>query len=80
MSVNIILTIGFECACAFAGIVLKCDFFFLGEYFFTRFLPFTHLYNALSTYFLQGSRKYRRAGKVNSFICIEISPRSIVSP
>lgn len=59
MSVNIILTIGFECACAFASIV-----FFFGEYFFTRFLPFTHLYNALSTYFLQGSRKYRRAGKV----------------
>lgn len=28
MSVNIILTIGFECACAFASIVLKCDFFF----------------------------------------------------
>lgn len=50
MSVNIILTIGFECACAFASIVLKCDFFF-GEYFLTRFLPFTHLYNALSTYF-----------------------------
>lgn len=65
MSVNIILTIGFECACAFASIVLKCDFFLGGgEYFFTRFLPFTHLYNALSTYFLQGSRKYRRAGKV----------------
>lgn len=27
MSVNIILTIGFECACAFASIILKCDFF-----------------------------------------------------
>lgn len=27
MSVNIILTISFECACSFARIVLKCDFF-----------------------------------------------------
>lgn len=79
MSVNIILTIGFECACAFASIVLKCDFFF-GEYFFTRFLPFTHLYNALSTYFLQGSRKYRRAGKVIHLYASKYPPRSIVSP
>lgn len=54
MSVNIILTIGFECACAFASIVLKCDFFFFGEYFLKRFLLFTHLYNALSTYFFAG--------------------------
>lgn len=64
MSVNIILTIGFECACAFASIVLKCDFFLENISLQLRFLPFTHLYNALSTYFLQGSRKYRRAGKV----------------
>lgn len=63
MLVNIILMIGFECVCVFVSIVLKCDFFF-GEYFFIRFLLFIYLYNVLFIYFLQGSRKYRRVGKV----------------
>lgn len=65
MSVNIILTIGFECACAFASIVLKCDFFFWRIFLYKVFTIYTFtVYNALSTHFLQGSRKYRRAGKV----------------
>lgn len=43
MSVNIILTIGFECACAFASIVLKCDFFF-GRIFLYKVFYHLHIY------------------------------------